>query len=208
MRAIQIAFGVLVCLSVVAGAQSSTKRSIRIGDMYRLKNVGNPEISPDGKWVAYAVSATDSAKDKSDTDIWMTSWDGAETVQVTSSPDAESAPRFSPDGRFLAFLSSRQGGKGSQLWLIDRRGSEAKRVTELKTAIREYEWSPDSKRIALVMNDAAAEPDSTNKKPKPIVIDRYRFKSDAGGYLDSARSHLYVFDIETRKSTILTPGLY
>jgi dipeptidyl aminopeptidase/acylaminoacyl peptidase len=176
--------------------------------MYRLKNVGSPEISPDGKWVAYTVSTTDSVKDKSDTDVWMTAWDGSQTIQVTSSPDGETSPRWSPDGRYLSFLSSRQGGKGAQLWLLERQGGEAKRVTELKTGIREYEWSPDGKHIALVMNDAAPEPDSANKKPKPIVIDRYHFKSDAAGYLDSTRSHLYLFDLDTRKATILTPGLF
>ncbi|HMA25139.1 MAG TPA: hypothetical protein VKP00_14120, partial [Gemmatimonadaceae bacterium] len=154
MRSVRIASILIACAAAVASSQSSTaKRPLRIGDMYRLKNVGDPQISPEGKWVAYVVSATDSAKDKSDSDIWMTSWDGAQTIQVTSSPDGESAPRWSPDGRYLAFLSSRQGGKGSQLWLLDRQGGEAKRVTELKTGIRTYEWAPDGKRIALVMND-------------------------------------------------------
>ena len=58
-------------------AQTAAKRPLRIGDMYRIKAVGSPEISPDGKWVAYTVSTTDSAKDKSDGDIWMASWDGS-----------------------------------------------------------------------------------------------------------------------------------
>jgi dipeptidyl aminopeptidase/acylaminoacyl peptidase len=209
MRSARIASLLLASAVALSGAQSSTaKRPLRVGDMYRLKTVADPQISPEGNWVAYVVSSTDSAKDKTDSDIWMTSWDGAHTIQVTSSPDGESSPRWSPDGRYLAFLSSRQGGKGSQLWLLDRQGGEAKRVTELKTGIRQYEWAPDGKRIALVMNDVAPEPDSANKKPKPIVLDRYHFKSDGGGYLDSTRSHLYLFDLDTRKSAILTPGLY
>lgn len=207
MRSVRLATALLFCSPMLVSAQSPT-RPLRVGDMYRLKNVGSPEISPDGKWVAYTVSTTDSVKDKSDTDVWMTAWDGSQTIQVTSSPDGETSPRWSPDGRYLSFLSSRQGGKGAQLWLLERQGGEAKRVTELKTGIREYEWSPDGKHIALVMNDAAPEPDSANKKPKPIVIDRYHFKSDAAGYLDSTRSHLYLFDLETRKATILTPGLF
>jgi dipeptidyl aminopeptidase/acylaminoacyl peptidase len=209
MCSVRIALAFIVCIGTVGSSQSATaKRPLRIGDMYRLKNVIDPQISPEGKWVAYVVSTTDSAKDKTDSDIWMTSWDGAQTIQVTSSPDGESSPRWSPDGRYLAFLSSRQGGKGSQLWLLDRQGGEAKRVTELKTGIRGYEWAPDGKHIALVMNDVAPEPDSANKKPKPIVLDRYHFKSDAGGYLDSTRSHLYLFDLDSRTATILTPGLY
>ncbi len=198
---------VALCGATAAFAQGS-KRALRVGDMYRLKTVSDPQISPDGKWVAYVVSATDSAKDKSDSDIWMTSWDGTQTIQVTSSPDGESSPKWSPDGRYLSFLSSRQGGKGSQLWLLDRTGGEARRVSELKTGIRDYEWSPDGKRLALAMSDVPPDVDSTNKRPKPIVLDRYHFKSDAGGYLDSTNTHLYLFDLATRKAAALTPGLY
>ena len=208
MRSIRVFSMLVLTASAVAAGQGQAKRAIRVGDMYRLRNVGDAQVSPEGSWVAYTVSATDSAKDKSDTDVWMTSWDGAQTIKVTSSPDGESAPRFSPDGRYLSFLSSRQGGKGGQLWLLDRRGGEAKRVSELKTGIRSYEWSPDGKRIALVMSDAPADNDTTNRKPKPIVLDRYHFKSDAGGYLDTTHAHLYLFDLDTRKAELLTPGRF
>src|SRR4029078_8523533 len=124
-------------------------------DMYRVKNVNDPQLSPDGKWVAYTVTTTDSAKDRSDTDVWMTSWDGTQTIQVTSSPDGESNPLCSPHGRYVSFISSRQAGKCGQLWLLDRRGGEAKRFTEPKTGIRDYEWSPDRKRVALAVRGVA-----------------------------------------------------
>ncbi len=208
MRSIRVFSMLVLTASAVAAGQGQAKRAIRVGDMYRLRNVGDAQVSPEGAWVAYTVSATDSAKDKSDTDIWVTSWDGSQTIQVTSSPDGESAPRFSPDGRYLSFLSSRQGGKGAQLWLLDRRGGEAKRVSELKTGIRSYEWSPDGKRMVLVMSDVPADNDTTNRKPKPIVLDRYHFKSDAGGYLDTTHAHLYLFDLDTRKAELLTPGRF
>jgi dipeptidyl aminopeptidase/acylaminoacyl peptidase len=207
MRVRQTYLLTLFAASTALG-QSAAKRSLRVGDMYQLKTVSGPQISPDGQWVAYVVSRTDSAKDKTDSDVWMTSWDGATTIRVTSSPNGESSPRWSPDGRYLGFLSSREGGKGSQLWLLDRRGGEAQRVTELRSGIEEYEWSPDAKRIALVMTEPRVEPDSANKRPKPIVIDRYHFKSDGGGYLDSTQSHLYLLDVETRATSMLTPGLY
>jgi dipeptidyl aminopeptidase/acylaminoacyl peptidase len=207
MRRFRAASLLLVSMALPLVAQGQARRVLRVGDMYKLKNVGDPQISPEGKWVAYTVSTTDSVKDKTDTDVWMTNWEGTQTIQVTSSPDGESSPRWSPDGRYLAFLSSRQGGKGSQLWLLDRQGGEAKRVSELRAGIKDYEWAPDSKRIAIIMNDAAPEADSS-KKPKPIVLDRYHFKADAGGYLDSTRGHLYVFDLGSRKAEVLTPGAY
>ena len=88
-------------------AQSPAPRPIRSNDIYRIKSVREPQISPDGAWVAYVVSTVDSAADKSDANLWMTSWDGTQRVQLTSTKENETTPRFSPDGRWLAFLSSR-----------------------------------------------------------------------------------------------------
>ena len=190
---------------------AQTKRPLRSSDLYHLRDVRDPELSPDGAWVAYSVATIDSAKDKSDNDIWMTSWDGATTIRVTSSPESESTPRWSPDGRYLAFLSGRQEGKGAQIWLLDRRGGEAQRVTQLRGGVSEFAWSPDSKHMVLVVDeetDSIARKDTAeHKTPKPIVIDRYNFKRDVAGYLGTKRSHLSLFDIETRKAVPLTSGL-
>ena len=195
----------------VTPAHAQNKRPLRSSDLYLLKDVRDPELSPDGNWVAYTVTAIDSAKDKSDNDIWMTSWDGATTIRVTSSPESESSPRWSPDGRYIAFLSGRQEGKGAQIWLLDRRGGEAQRVTQLKGGVSGFAWSPDSKRMVLVVDeetDSITRKDTAeHKTPKPIVIDRYNFKRDVAGYLGSKRSHLSLFDIDTKKTTTLTSGL-
>ena len=209
----------LLCLLAVGGAVSAgaqttppvAKRPLRVGDIYRLRDVRDPQMSPDGAWVAYSVGIADSAKDKGDSDIWMTSWDGTQTIRLTSSPESESSPRWSPDGRYLGFLSSRQEGKGAQLWLLDRRGGEAQRVSQVRGGISEYAWSPDSKRIVLVVEeetDTIAAKDTGEKKtPKPIVIDRYTFKRDIVGYLGTKRSTLTLFDVGTRKTEPLTRGL-
>ncbi|MBS1682647.1 MAG: S9 family peptidase [Bacteroidetes bacterium] len=176
-------------------------------DVYKMKSVSDPQPSPDGKWVAYVLSTPDSAKDKYDTDIWMVSWDGNESVRLTTSPDGENHPRWSPDGKYLTFLSSRYDTKSSQLWRMDRRGGEAEKITDLKHSISDYFWSPDAKKILLVMQDQESSDDAEKKKkPKPIVIDRYHFKSDAEGYLERKRDHLYLFDVETKKLDTLTQG--
>ena len=192
----------------IADAQSPAKRPLRATDIYQLRDVNDPQLSPDGAWVAYSITAVDSAKDKSDTDIWMTSWDGTQTIRVTSSPENESAPRWSPDGRYLAFVSGRQEGKGGQVWLLDRRGGEAQRLTMIKGGLSEFSWSPDSRRLALVLDeetDSIVRKDTAeHKTPRPIVIDRYNFKHDIDGYLGTKRTHLALFDVASRKLDSLT----
>jgi dipeptidyl aminopeptidase/acylaminoacyl peptidase len=194
-----------------ASAQATPRRPMRAEDIYRYRNVNDPQISPDGAWVAYSVSVVDSAKNKSDTDIWMTSWDGTQTIHVTSTPESESSPRWSPDGRYLAFVSGRQEGKGGQIWLLDRRGGEAQRITTIKGGIDDYVWSPDSKRLALVLDvetdSIAARDTAEHKTPKPIVINRYNFKQDITGYLGSKRTHLALLDLATKKVDTLTSTL-
>jgi len=187
------------------------KRPLRATDIFRVRDVRDPQISPDGKWVAYTVTIADSARDKNDTDVWMASWDGKENLRITSTKESESQPRWSPDGRYLSFVSSRDGGKGGQIWLLDRRGGEATRLTEIKGGVSGYEWSPDATRLALIVGDPEDDEgsDSTKAKtPKPIVLDRYHFKQDVQGYLGDKRSHLYVFDVATKKAELLTPGKY
>ena len=137
-------------------AQTAQRRAIAPSDVYNLRSVGDPQISPDGKWVAYTVSTVDSAKDRNVSHIWMTSWDGAHTIQATSSRESESTPRWSPDGRYLSFLSSRGGADDSQLWLMNRLGGEAEMVSHVKGGISDYAWSPDGKRLVFAVTARAA----------------------------------------------------
>jgi dipeptidyl aminopeptidase/acylaminoacyl peptidase len=195
------------------------RRPLKLDDIPRLREMRDPQISPDGQWVAYVVSTVDVKEDKSSSHIWMISFDGKTERQMTSSQESESSPRWSPDGRYLSFTSSRPGpAKGNQVWLLDRDGGEAFQLTELKGRLQGYEWSPDSRRLALVVGDpdpeaeaaeAAKESGGKPKAPKPILIDRYKFKQDGQGYLLSGRhSYIYLFDIETKKLERLTTGAW
>ena len=181
-------------------------RPVLATDLYRLRTVRDPQLSPEGAWVAYTVSQIDSAKDRTETDIWMTSWDGSQTIRVTATPGSESSPRWSPDGRWLAFLSARQQGDGAQVWLLDRRGGEAQRVTDVRDGVSDFAWSPDASRLAIVadVNPDSAAADTT--RPHPIVIDRYVFKRDREGYLTRSHAHLFLFDVASRTLDTLTAG--
>ena len=194
----------LSLLAVIVFGQPTLKPS----DIYKVKYVDDPEVSPDGKWVAYILTSADSTEDKYDENIWMVATDGSGAVQLTYTEEDETQPKWSPDNRLISFLSSRHKAKEkTQLWMMDRRGGEAKQVTEFKVNITDYQWSPDSKKLILTIRDQEVRPDSSKDRPvKPIVIDRYQFKEDVTGYLEGKYSHLYLFDIETKKLDTLTRG--
>jgi dipeptidyl aminopeptidase/acylaminoacyl peptidase len=184
------------------------KRPIRPADIYRLPVLSDPQVSPDGNWISYTMTTIDSLKDSRNSDLWMVSWDGTQDIQLTSNPDGESRARWSPDGKWLSFLSSRQDGKGAQVWLMDRRGGEGKRLTEIKGGVDDYAWSPDAKRLLLTITDS--EPEDTGKvnTTKPYVIDRYQYKQDVDGYrYKKIHTHLYFFDVATKKLDTLTRGV-
>ncbi|MEJ7645190.1 MAG: S9 family peptidase [Chryseolinea sp.] len=177
-------------------------------DVYGIHEVGSPDVSSDGKWVAYVVSSADSTTDKYNDDIWMAATDGAGVVQLTYSKEDEGNPKWSPNNKWLSFISGREEAKEkSQLWIMDRRGGEAKQLTKLKVNISDFAWSPDSKKMVLVIRDQEIKPDSLKDRPaKPIVIDRYHFKEDVSGYLENRYAHLYLLDIESGKLDTLTTG--
>ena len=216
MRRAAVAVSIFAILPFISFAQG--KRPLNADDLYNLKEVRDPQRSPDGKWVAYTVARAIKETDKNDTDVWMVSWDGQQQIQITATPEGESSPRWSPDGTYLAFLSSRQGAKKAQVWLLNRAGGEAAKLTDLKGGVSEYAWSPDSKRLVLVVEDpdpSEADTDQeTDKKdaepktPKPIVVNRYQFKADVRGYLRGERSHLQLFDIAAKKAEPLTSGVF
>jgi len=187
-----------------AASPAAPLRPFSLDDLSRVRDVREPQISPDGAWVAYTVSTSDTAEDRSTSAVWMASWDGSRNVRLTTSKSGEHTPRWSPDGRWLAFLSSRDDDH-TQLWLLDRLGGEGRKATTLPSDVDDYVWAPDGRRIALVAEDAdTAKP----KTPPPIVIDRFQFKQDESGYLGRQRRHLYVLDVESGKTAMLTSGDY
>jgi dipeptidyl aminopeptidase/acylaminoacyl peptidase len=204
--------------------QSSSPRSMTIDDLFGMQEVSDAQISPDGQYVAYTVNTTDLKEDKTSTRIWMLPAAGGDAIALTAEGSSSSQPRWSPDGKFVAFLSEREEGK-TQVYLLNRLGGEAQRLTETAQDVENFVWSPDGKRLLLVLRDPtpeeleavanksrdAAEDKPASKKPKaqkPWVIDRLLFKEDTVGYLDRRRLHLYTFDVASKALKQITSGDY
>src|SRR6266481_1039758 len=196
---------------------SATPRNITIDDFFQIRDVSQPEMSPDGQWVVYSVRTRMLKDDKNEQRLWMVSTHSGDPIPMTAEGVSSSHPRWSPDGKYLAFLSSRNAGK-SQVWLLNRLGGEAVRLTETVQGVTDFEWSPDSTRLILVLQDPKPEDaeaakdkdkDALAPKPKtppPLVIDRLQFKEDTVGYLDRRRTHLYLFDVASKRATQITSG--
>lgn len=140
--------------------------------MIKFKRVGGTAISPDGKWIAYTVSTPLMEGEKSEflTQIWIVSVDGKSNTQFTFGDKSSTNPRFSPDGKYLSFYSSRGSDGRNQIWVLRLAGGEAEQVTNAKGNISSYNWSPDGKRIAYVMTDPETEEEQKEKKEKRDMI--------------------------------------
>ena len=200
-----LAAGLLLSLCAGTAAASDppvVRRTLIPDDLYRVEDVSDPQVSPDGLMVAYVVSTNDREADEARSAIWMASWDGRQRLALTAAADGTEKPKWSPDGGYLAFLSKPAGSDKAQIMLLDRRGGNASQLTKVTGDIGDYAWSPDGKRLVFTMTEADA-----GTVPKPIVIGGMHFKQDADGYIGAEhRQHLYLFDVGAKRVDALTVG--
>lgn len=197
----------LLFLGQVVCSQTIAPRQLQPTDIYRMKNVSRPKISPEGDWIMYSMSRADSAKDRNQSKLYMVSRDGKETITLTEQTPGAGSHDWSPDGKYISFMASSKNDDGArQIFLMDRRGGEPVQLTNIKGEIQSYDWRTDAKKILLVVRDQNFADTAKTKVRKPYEIDRYQFKQDYEGYLDNRKSHLYLFDIVSKKVDTLTKG--
>ncbi len=215
----------LMAGSITTAQQPVPPRPVTVDDLFAVKEAHEAQISPDGQVIAYTVNSTSLKEDKAESRIWMIPTAGGDPIPLTAEGVSSSHPRWSHDGKFLAFLSSRKDAEGNedkaQVYLLNRLGGEAQRLTTTVQDVDDFEWGPDDKQLVLILRDPKPEEleeaakktkdadDPAPKKPKaqpPWVLDRLQFKNDTVGYIDRRRTHLYVFHLADKTQRQVTSG--
>jgi dipeptidyl aminopeptidase/acylaminoacyl peptidase len=201
---------VLVLSALAANAQAQTPRTgFTVEEMLKLQRVADPQLSPDGRWVAYQISTPDVSANRNRTQIYVVAVSGGEPKRLTDGAASASAPRWSPDGRRLAYTT------GGQVWTMKPDGSDREQVTDLSTGAADPVWSPDGKWIAFASDvypdctdDACnkrREEEAAKNPVKAHVAGRllYRHWTDWKG---SKRTHVFVVSSGGGTERDLTPG--
>ena len=207
----------LLLLSVaMITAAFAQKRPFAIEDLYKIKAIADPQISPDGKNIAFTVTENNLAEGKSKTEVYLMDADGNNIRNVTDNPAADYRPRWSPDGKSLLFLSTRH--EGPQAWLLPLAGGEPTQVTHFTTGVSDAVWTSDGKHIVFtsdVFPECGADGDCNKKIDEsmssgPIqahMADHLLYRHWTS-WKDGRRSHVFVYDIDSKKYTDLSPGDY
>ncbi len=189
----------------LAALGTGDMNGIAAADYHELVHAEAPQLSPSGERVAFVRRGPDDGESYTAT-IDVVPVGGDEPRQFTVSDGVDSSPRWSPDGSYLAFASTRGEGDRQQLWVLPTDGGEAQRVTSVVGGIGDLEWSPDGSRLLVTQQVTAADreserdrtvdPDYEPDAPDPRVIDRSIYRAGTE-YLDGRRSHVYALDLES-----------
>ncbi|MGB7463525.1 MAG: S9 family peptidase [Candidatus Acidiferrum sp.] len=189
-------------MALSADAQAPAKHPLAFDDLIKLHRISAPEVSPDGKWVAYGISTPDMETNRGVGNIWLVGTSGGDAIQLTQS-GKDSAPSWSPDGKTLAFLSERDGT--SQVYVISMEGGEAKKLTTLSTGADLFKWSPDGKSIAFTSGVYVDCKDDACNKKRDEEKEKSKVKAHVAEHLlyrhwdhwsEGKRSHLFIQPVE------------
>ncbi|PAD34788.1 S9 family peptidase [Terribacillus saccharophilus] len=189
-----------------------TTNGLSAQDLLEFSFLSDPQLSPDGKWVVF-VKRVINEKEKYQSNLFLLHVDSKETTQFTQGNFSDVQPRWSPDGRYIFFVSNRSGKQ--QIWKIAFSGGEASQVTTFKRGASQSVLSPDGTKLIVTVPLTASDSledketkEKTEEKLKPYITTNLQYKSDAKGFSDETFDHLALIDLETGTQTLLTDGQY
>ncbi|KPJ48684.1 MAG: hypothetical protein AMJ41_04470 [candidate division Zixibacteria bacterium DG_27] len=202
----------LIVILLHSVSTAAERRLITFADLYGYGQVDDIQVSPDGEHLAFTVTFHDLQSGHPNSDIWIIPTKGGEPRRMTYSPEIDENPRWSPDGKQIAFISDREAGE--QVWLFPVDGGEAKRLTDISTGVEELMWSPDGKKLLFVSEVYPDCPTDSCNKARDEAVESSPVKARLYDELlfrhyrwwdDGKRSHLLIYDLETEKTHDLTP---
>ena len=201
-----VAFWTLLALAPLSGAQAQ-RRPMTFDDLINIKTVSDPQLSPDGKWVAYSVAVASLQDNRNLSRVWLAELATGQTKELTHGPGSDFSPRWSPDGATLAFLSTREGG--SQVWVMPVAGGEARKVSSLAEGANEIYWLPDGSGLVVVGDVKWPEQQEMDRRngdyPTEARIWTDLFWRHWNEWRAGRRQHLFRVDLATGKAADLTP---
>jgi len=186
----------------------TTQRGMEPRDLFRICWNTDAQMDPRGKRVAFVVTHLDEERDDYTSAVWTVGVSGGEPSRFTAGQRRDTAPRWSPDGRWLAFLSDREEKK-AQLYIAPTGGGEARRLTEQDAGVTSFVWSPDSRSICFVAKvqiGDAPDPKPANQTPPARVITSLKYKYNGEGFIYDKRRHLFLLDVDGGSVRQLTDG--
>jgi dipeptidyl aminopeptidase/acylaminoacyl peptidase len=201
---------VVLCLVFSLPALGQT-RGVTAEDYLAFEQLSDPRFSPDGSTIAFVVTTVDQKQNRRHSALWSVPADGSRApMALTTAPQSSNSPRWSPDGKAIAFLSARAAAGDAaetprtQVWLLPTSGGEPRRLTSLLNGASSFQWSPDGARLVVVSRSG---PSDTAKSPSDVRhYKNANYKFNDTGWFDDKRAHLWVVEAASGRSTQLTSG--
>ena len=207
-KVIKIIFILFLQLALsISSAEDFDNDKFTSDDIYTIKNIHSIDLSSSAKKITYIETFANRKNDAYENSLWLYDKERKNPKKLIKNIKSISAPQFSPNEKYIAYISSgkKKYKSNSQLWLINLKTARKRQLTKIANDVTDFQWSPDGEKIAIVVHHK--KDDIKGTKP-PIVVDRYQFKKDGYDFIESENKHIHIMHLDKRGTTQITNGNY